>query len=82
MSINPLSLYHSKDVLLHLDVLTNLKVGPLGLCVRIRMTLMAIRATADSDLFHGSKQPVARQHGSDISCFVADKVIYKLQPVL
>ena len=52
MSINSTSLYHSKDVLLHLDVLTNLKVGPLGLCVRIRMTLMAIRATADSDMMH------------------------------
>ena len=50
MSINPLSLYYSEDILLHWDVLTNLKVGLLGLCVRIRMTLMAIRETADSDL--------------------------------
>ena len=52
MSINSTSLYHSKDVLLHLDVLTNLKVGLLCLCVRIRMTPMAIRATADSDMMH------------------------------
>ena len=50
MSIIPLSLYHSKDVLPHLDVLTNLMVGLRSLCERIRMTLMAIRATADSDL--------------------------------
>ena len=32
MSMNPLSLYHLEDVLIHLDVLTNLKVGLLGLC--------------------------------------------------
>ena len=54
MSINPLSLYHSKDLLLHLDVLTNLNVGLLGLCVRITMTLMAIRETADSDCSTGA----------------------------
>ena len=80
MSIYPLSLYHSKDVLLHLDGLTNLKIGLLGLCVGFRMTLMAIRATADSDLLHGSEQPVARQHRSGLSCFVADNVICKWQP--
>ena len=45
------------------------------------MTLMAIRATADSDLLHGSEQPVARQHGSGIICFVADKVICKRQAI-
>ena len=64
--------------MLHLDVLTNLKVG---LCIRIRMTLIAIRATAVNDLLHGSEQPVARQHGSGISYFVADKVICKRQPI-
>ena len=81
MLINLLLLYHSKDVLLHLDVLTNLMVSLLGLCVRIRMTMKAIRATADSDLLHVSEQPVARQHGSGISCFVAGKVICKGQPI-
>ena len=29
---------------------------------------------------HRSEQPVARKNGSGISCFVADKVICKLQP--